>query len=292
MVLTQKTLLIVAYLLAFGLVLWGLAGVAHATGDDADRMCDPVYPQCKCGEDPDPATGKCMPGGKNKFMCPPGPQVCFDTTNGHTTTGTCDRPLHCLTNTCGGSECKQVDPKQFQQPSQQPGQGGQGQGGQMPQLPQPPQGGGGGGEQSQQPQQSSREDCTVSSAFGIPCPNPVSAQLDTAQSSSEREIEGIFSDVTAEGQSDSATTGSSDGATEASSGALTKISDGLSSIWRRITGQAVPEGASAGSDSAETNAYVSSNNTFAPPPSLPSSYTPEQRSGWVSDVIGWFRGLF
>jgi hypothetical protein len=175
-------------MLLFAAVATPFAHVS-ATGLEADAMCDPVYIQCKCGEDPDPLTGQCKPGGKNKFKCPPGPAVCYDMTNNHMTTGTCDRPKHCLTNTCGGTECKQAKPGEQQQPPEQPkpeDQQGQEQGKpdqKPPQMPEMPKGGG--GDKSKPPEQTGKEDCVMSGAIGMPCPPHVSTQLGSNQSATQ-----------------------------------------------------------------------------------------------------------
>lgn len=274
-----------------------------ATGVDADSMCEPVYVQCKCGEDPDPTTGVCQPGGKNKYMCPPGPQVCYDLTNNHMTTGTCDRPNHCKTDTCGGTECKQPKPggeqsgepkggeKGQQGGGGQQGQGkqeqegkGEGKGGQMPELPKPPQGGGKGGGQ---PQQQGRENCNFSTAFGIPCEEKVSTQLGNGANTS-RDLVPRLESVANIGADENG-----DGGVEESrdTSAIQKVSTGLSNLWHRLTG--TTDGGTAG-EAATTptiTGTIAANSTFVPPV-LADNPTPAQESSWVQNVAAWFGGLF
>ncbi|MDP3645789.1 MAG: hypothetical protein Q8R25_01755 [bacterium] len=96
-----------------------------ATGAAADAMCNPVYPECPCGKDPDPKKpGTCKAGG-NKFMCP---KYCIDITNGHVAArGECIAPNKCKASECGGKACEQDKGKPPE----------------MPKPPEPPKGGGG-----------------------------------------------------------------------------------------------------------------------------------------------------
>src|SRR3989344_483988 len=57
-------------------------------GRAADLMCNPVIPSCPCGHVPT-SKGCQFAGTKaNKFMCPPSPDICVDTTAGSLTVGT------------------------------------------------------------------------------------------------------------------------------------------------------------------------------------------------------------
>lgn len=272
------------------------AAPVAATGIDADNMCDPVYVQCKCGEDPDPITGVCQPGGKNKYMCPPGPQVCSDMTNNHMTTGTCDRPKHCKTDTCGGKECKQPKPgEQSGEPKGGEPKGGeekgQGQGeekggGKMPEMPK-----GGGGEKSPpQPQQQGKENCTFSSAYGIPCEEKVSTQLGTtettAESSSQEGLQALLADG-GDGDNSEVTVG----AEAKDESAFDIISRGLTDFWKGLRDTSNPTQEEAGNTNPTNIGTIEANSTFAPP-MLAGNSTPTQETNWLQNVAAWFSDLF
>lgn len=70
---------------------------ADAVGTAADAMCNPVIPQCPCGQVPNPKGG-CM-GGANMFMCP-----CMDSTNSFTTTGVCVAANKCQAQGTSGKD--------------------------------------------------------------------------------------------------------------------------------------------------------------------------------------------
>lgn len=268
----------------------------HATGTAADSMCTPVYTQCPCHQDPDPTTGKCMPGGQNKFMCPPGPEICKDETNGHVTTGTCDRPNHCLTNTCGGKECKQVKPGQQQQPQDQ-GQGqkgqDQGQGGQPPQMPKPPQGGGGSGDKPQPQDQQNSGNCAFSSALGIPCTPAVSSQLGSGSSGGNPDAAQALEKLQALGnQGDaSAAAGSSGGSPADSSAAPPQslgqhINSAISDFFRGLVGSQPNSNDTPGN--AQPNQFENPNATgFSAPAASPAA-----PPAFFGRAVSWLASLF
>ncbi len=73
-------------------------------GMAADAMCTPVIVgKCTCKTIPD-GKGGCKPG-PNKYLCPPAPDICSDTTAGSLTIGTCVLPNKCkgVSTSFGGS---------------------------------------------------------------------------------------------------------------------------------------------------------------------------------------------
>lgn len=274
-------------------VILGSASRVYATGVDADSMCTPVYPQCPCHQDPDPVTGKCMPGGQNKFMCPPGPDICEDTTNGHITTGTCDRPNHCLTNTCGGKECKQPKPgaPQPQQPQDKQGQDQKGQGGQPPQMPKPPQGGGGKPQSQPQDQQNSGN-CAFSSALGIPCTPAVSSQLGSGSNGGNPDAAQALEKLSAleAPNQDAGDASPQSGTPETGSPSFgQELNTAISHLFSGLTGAPPASGGTQGDTSADQSGVQAGNATGF---SAPAASAPARNPSFLGRALSWFSSLF